>query len=95
MEILFSFEQFSTSSLALAVAVEFTVLAAVTFLAVEHGRYAAWAACCCSSSPLLPSTCCWFTDWPPGLKTGSGKLGDDGGIWIDFLSRSKFHSGQS
>ena len=36
------FEKLSTSSFALAVAEEFMILAAVNFLAVERGWYAAW-----------------------------------------------------
>lgn len=36
------FEKLSTSSFALAVAEEFIIVAMVTFLAVEHGWYAAW-----------------------------------------------------
>ena len=36
------FEKLSTSSFALAAAEEFIILAAVTFLAVERGWYAAW-----------------------------------------------------
>jgi len=36
------FEKLSTSSFALAVAEEFMIIAAVTFLAVEYGWYAVW-----------------------------------------------------
>jgi len=40
--ILGHYKKLSTSSFALAVSEEFVIIAAVTFLAVEHGWYAAW-----------------------------------------------------
>ena len=41
--ILGHYEKLSTSSFSLAVAEEFIIITAVTFLAVEHGWYSAWA----------------------------------------------------